>query len=52
MVFDAINKLWHRAPYSLFYGFAGYDNERGKGDHRHYRDCEERLDNFSRLSKV
>ncbi|MCL2829907.1 MAG: DUF6516 family protein [Betaproteobacteria bacterium] len=32
--------------YSLFYGFSGeriigYDNERGKGDHRHYREREE-----------
>ena len=32
--------------YSLFYGFngkriIGYDNERGKGDHRHYREKEE-----------
>gem|GEM_PF-266933 len=35
----------HGLKYSLFYGFAGeriigYDNERGKGDHRHYRDQE------------
>ena len=33
--------------YSLFYGrpgerIVGYDNERGKGDHRHYRTREER----------
>ena len=32
--------------YSLFYGFSGlriigYDNERGKGGHRHYREHEE-----------
>jgi hypothetical protein len=31
----------HRLKYSLFYGSAtgrevGYDNERGKGDHRHF----------------
>lgn len=31
----------HRLKYSLFYGrpgqrLVGYDNERGKGDHRHY----------------
>jgi hypothetical protein len=31
----------HRLKYSLFYGrpgerLIGYDNERGKGDHRHY----------------
>jgi hypothetical protein len=35
-----------RSEYSLFYGFpgeriVGYDNERGKGDHRHYRTREE-----------
>jgi len=32
----------HRFKYSLFYGYSGkrvvgYDNERGKGDHRHFR---------------
>lgn len=36
----------HGLKYSLFYGRAGervvgYDNELGKGDHRHYRDREE-----------
>ena len=36
----------HGLKYSLFYGRAGerivgYDNEAGKGDHRHYRDREE-----------
>ena len=36
----------HRIKYSLFYGRAeerliGYDNEAGKGDHRHYGDHEE-----------
>lgn len=35
----------HGLKYSLFYGqdgarITGYDNERGKGDHRHYRDRE------------
>lgn len=35
----------HRLKYSLFYGRpgsreVGYDNERGKGDHRHYRGVE------------
>jgi hypothetical protein len=35
----------HGLKYSLFYGrlgerIIGYDNERGKGDHRHYRDQE------------
>ena len=37
----------HRLKYSLFYGregkrLVGYDNERGKGDHRHVRGKEER----------
>lgn len=32
----------HDLKYSLFYGYpgtrdVGYDNERGKGDHRHFR---------------
>jgi Family of unknown function (DUF6516) len=36
----------HALKYSLFFGrsgerIVGYDNERGKGDHRHYRDREE-----------
>ena len=36
----------HGLKYSLYYGQAGkrivgYDNERGKGDHRHYGDREE-----------
>lgn len=36
----------HGLKYSLFYGrpgerIVGYDNERGKGDHRHYRSHEE-----------
>lgn len=36
----------HGLKYSLYYGkggvrIIGYDNERGKGDHRHYRDYEE-----------
>ncbi len=35
----------HRFKYSLFYGYpgrriVGYDNERGKGDHRHLGDQE------------
>ena len=35
----------HGLKYSLFYGYAGervigYDNERGKGDHRHYWELE------------
>ena len=37
----------HAFKYSLFYGYPGqrlvsYDNERGKGDHRHLKDREER----------
>ena len=36
----------HRLKYSLFYGMpgrrlVGYDNERGKGDHRHVQGKEE-----------
>lgn len=36
----------HGLKYSLYYGrngerIVGYDNERGKGDHRHYREREE-----------
>jgi Family of unknown function (DUF6516) len=36
----------HRYKYRLFFGTAGvsrvrYDNERGKGDHRHFGDQEE-----------
>jgi hypothetical protein len=36
----------HGLKYSLFYGrggerVIGYDNEAGKGDHRHYRDRQE-----------
>jgi hypothetical protein len=37
----------HKLKYSLFYGangkrLVGYDNERGKGDHRHIEDGQER----------
>ena len=36
----------HGLKYRLYYGYADqclvrYDNERGKGDHRHYGDCQE-----------
>ncbi len=39
----------HPFKYSLFYGrphvrLIGYDNEAGKGDHRHYADREEVYD--------
>jgi hypothetical protein len=35
----------HRLKYSLFYGYprerlVGYDNESGKGDHRHFKEQE------------
>lgn len=38
---EAVPPSAHRLKYSLFYGhpgerMVGYDNERGKGDHRHY----------------
>ena len=59
-------KLWHipsplppaahNLKYSLFYGRPGvreigYDNERGKGDHRHFRDVETayKFDTVTRL---
>jgi hypothetical protein len=37
----------HGLKYSLFYGFpgvrlVGYDNERGKGDHRHFQGQEKK----------
>jgi hypothetical protein len=37
----------HKLKYTLFYGangkrLVGYDNERGKGDHRHIEDRQER----------
>jgi hypothetical protein len=40
------SKRPHGLKYSLYYGcngkrIVGYDNERGKRDHRHYRDREE-----------
>jgi len=42
----AVPPCKHRYKYRLFYGRAGtrivgYDNERGKGDHRHVRGHEE-----------
>ena len=44
---DPVPASRHRLKYSLFYGRAGerlvgYDNERGKGDHRHYGNHEAR----------
>ena len=42
---DATGERPHGLKYSLYYGRAGerivgYDNEAGKGDHRHLRDVE------------
>lgn len=46
----------HGLKYSLFYGYPGsrligYDNELGKGDHRHYQDREE-VYNFSSVEQL
>jgi len=46
----------HAFKYSLFYGYpgkhlVGYDNERGKGDHRHIKGREERYV-FSSVEKL
>ena len=46
----------HRYKYRLYYGSGGvtrvrYDNERGKGDHRHLGDREESY-NFSTLEQL
>lgn len=46
----------HAFKYSLFYGYpgkriVGYDNERGKGDHRHIEDRQERYV-FSSVEKL
>lgn len=43
---EAVAPARHKLKYSLFYGrhgerLVGYDNERGKGDHRHYGHFEE-----------
>jgi len=53
---DATAERLHGLKYSLFYGrsgerIVGYDNERGKGDHRHYRTRQERymFTSFERL---
>ena len=44
---DPVRGSGHAFKYSLFYGYPGkrvvaYDNERGKGDHRHIGDREGR----------
>ncbi len=46
----------HGLKYSLFYGrdgqrVVGYDNERGKGDHKHHRDEETRY-KFESVEKM
>ena len=46
----------HSYKYRLYYGVSGicrvrYDNERGKGDHRHYDDREEAY-NFTTLEQL
>lgn len=46
----------HGLKYSLYYGsdgtrVVGYDNERGKGDHRHYREREEKYE-FESVEKL
>jgi hypothetical protein len=46
----------HKFKYSLFYGqkgerIVGYDNERGKGDHRHVKGEQERY-SFSTVEKL
>ena len=46
----------HGLKYSLFYGYdgqriVGYDDERGKGDHRHLRDSEFRY-KFESVDKM
>jgi hypothetical protein len=46
LVPDPVRGSGHSFKYSLFYGRPGerlilYDNEAGKGDHRHYGDREE-----------
>ena len=46
----------HGYKYSLFYGYpgkrvVGYDNERGKGDHRHFGEREERYQ-FTTVDKL
>ena len=43
---EPVSPAEHRFKYSLFYGrpnerLVAYDNERGKGDHRHYQEREE-----------
>lgn len=59
---ESLRPCVHRYKYRLFYGFPGservrYDNERGKGDHRHvagievpycFTSIDQLLDDFER----
>jgi hypothetical protein len=56
LVPDAVPGSTHKFKYSLSYGYPGrravaYDNERGKGDHRH-RDAVEEPYAFESLDKL
>lgn len=53
---DRVPGSLHDYKYSLFYGYdgqriVGYDNERGKGDHRHFKALEEPYQ-FSTVEKL
>ena len=53
---EAASERPHGLKYSLFYGYSGkclvrYDNERGKGDHRHAGDQEAPYD-FSSVEQL
>ena len=53
---EATKERPHGLRYRLFFGrpgerIVGYDNEAGKGDHRHYRDREERY-SFTTLESL
>ena len=53
---EPTNERPHGLKYSLFFGregerIVGYDNEAGKGDHRHYRDREEPY-HFTTMEKL
>lgn len=52
----AVRGSTHKLKYSLFYGFpgnrlVGYDNEPGKGDHRHF-ESEGAIYTFSTVEKL
>ena len=53
---EPVRASHHGLKYSLFYGrpgvrIVGYDNERGKGDHRHYKQREQSYD-FVSIEKL